>query len=57
MTIIGSTTEDATATLNQGAWTSLKMYTTKAGIYVSGDIAGVPILNLNGADNVTIDGR
>lgn len=57
VTIIGSTIEDATATLNQGAWTSLKMYPTKAGIYVSGDIAGAPMLHLNGADNVTIDGR
>ncbi|AWG20476.1 hypothetical protein FFWV33_02490 [Flavobacterium faecale] len=57
VTLIGSTTEDVTATLNQGAWTSLKMYPTKAGVYVSGDLAGAPLLHLNGADNVTIDGR
>lgn len=57
VTLIGSTTEDVTATLNQGTWTSLKMYPTKAGVYVSGELAGVPLLHLNGADNVTIDGR
>ena len=57
VTLIGSTAEDVTATLNQGTWTSLKMYPTKAGVYISGDLAGAPLLHLNGADNVTIDGR
>ncbi|MBX9886313.1 MAG: hypothetical protein K2Y30_00075 [Flavobacteriaceae bacterium] len=57
VTLIGSTTEDTTATLNQGAWTSLKMYPTKTGLYVSGAIAAAPLISLNGADNVTLDGR
>ena len=57
VTLIGSTTEDVTATLNQGAWTSLKMYPTKTGLYVSGTIAAAPLISLNGADNVTLDGR
>ncbi len=57
VTIIGNTSENTTATLNQGAWTSLKVYPTKTGLSISGNIAGNPVINLDGADNVTIDGR
>jgi hypothetical protein len=57
VTLIGNTTEISTATLNQGAWTTLKIYPTKTGLSISGNIAGSPIIDFNGADNVTLDGR
>jgi hypothetical protein len=55
VTLIGNTTEISTATLNQGA--TLKIYPTKTGLSISGNIAGSPIIDFNGADNVTLDGR
>jgi hypothetical protein len=51
----GSTTETASAQLNAGAWTSLSVTATTP-VVVSGNITGA-IIRLNGADNVTIDGR
>ena len=56
-----STTETATAALNaSGAgsanYSSVNMYPTETGLSISGDLAA-PLINLNGADNVTIDGR
>jgi DMSO/TMAO reductase YedYZ molybdopterin-dependent catalytic subunit len=57
VTLIGNTTEISTATLNQGAWTTLKIYPTKNRIVYFGNIAGSPIIDFNGADNVTLDGR
>ena len=59
VSIIGDTTETATASLNQPAtssWTSLTI-TPSGARTVSGAIAaGNPLINLNGADDVTIDG-
>ncbi|NOS85876.1 MAG: hypothetical protein HOP31_12100 [Ignavibacteria bacterium] len=55
ITIDNNTVETATATLNTGSWSSLNISPT--GIYsISGSIVGA-IIRLNGADNVTIDGR
>lgn len=51
-----STAETATAALNAGAWTSIIMYPTNAGKFIGGNLAA-PLINLNGASNVTIDGR
>lgn len=53
-----STTEPVTGSiLNQGAWTSLIIQASFSGAVVSADVnAGLPLLDLNGADNVTIDG-
>lgn len=58
ITITGSTTETGTATLNAGAWTTLSIQPSGgAARTVSGAItAGLPLVDLNGADNVTIDG-
>jgi putative cofactor-binding repeat protein len=58
ITLSGSTTETATAALNGSAtpWTSLLIYPTVSGNTVSGNLA-TPLIDLNGADNVTIDGR
>jgi hypothetical protein len=59
ITINVSTIETATASLTGQAtnsWTSLTIYPTVTGLTVSGDFAG-PVITLNGADNVTIDGR
>jgi hypothetical protein len=59
VTVTASTTEIAPAVLNQpliGLWTSLTIYPTSAGLSISGDLA-YPLIDLNGADNVTIDGR
>jgi len=55
--IIGSTTETASAVINAGSYTSVNIYPTTTGLSISGNLGGVPIINLNGADNVTIDGR
>jgi hypothetical protein len=55
VTLIGNTTEISTATLNQGAWTTLKIYPTKTGLSIS-EIYGSPIIDFNGADNVTMEG-
>lgn len=54
--IVGNTTESATATLNAGAWASLTIAPSGgAARTISGTLAA-PIVNLNGADLVTIDG-
>jgi hypothetical protein len=48
-------TAGGTATLNAGNWTSLKIYPTASGLIITGNLAA-PLINLNGADKVTIDG-
>ncbi|NVO21292.1 MAG: Ig-like domain-containing protein [Bacteroidetes bacterium] len=57
ITITGNTTEAATATLNAGLWTSLKIYPTTTGLSISGSISAAPLIDFNGADNVILDGR
>ena len=57
----GSTTETASAVLNASLsgsanYSSLALYPTVSSLTVSGAIAG-SMIQLNGADNVTIDGR
>ncbi|MCX6267203.1 MAG: hypothetical protein NTW16_07580 [Bacteroidetes bacterium] len=59
--ITGSTTETATAALNASGtgsaiYTAVTIYPTVSGKTISGNLATV-LINLNGADNVTIDGR
>jgi hypothetical protein len=56
-----STTEIASAILNASGvgganYTSVHVYPTTTGLSVSGNITG-PLIDLNGADNVIIDGR
>lgn len=51
-----STSESATAVLNSGTWTSLKIFPSSAGIAIVGSLAA-PLISLDGASNVTIDGR
>ena len=57
--IIGNTTETATAVLNASAAPSdydhVKIYPTLTGLYISGTLAA-PLIDLNGASNVTING-
>jgi Calx-beta domain/Right handed beta helix region len=53
--ITGNTTETASAVLNAGDWTSVTIRPTVTAT-VQGTIVGA-IIKLNGADNVTIDGR
>ena len=59
ISIIGNTTEAASAVLNQpsvSSWTSLTISPSGGAVRtVSGTIAGGAVLNLNGADNVLID--
>ena len=57
ITIAGNTFENGTNSLNAGAWTSISIYPTVTGRTISGNVAGAPLIDLNGADNVTIDGR
>jgi hypothetical protein len=55
---INSDTDESTLTavLNAGTWTSLTIKPTGARTISGATAAGNPIINLNGADNVTIDG-
>jgi M6 family metalloprotease-like protein len=52
----GSTTEILSASLRAGTWTSLIVYPTVSGLSITGNING-PLVDLSGANNVTIDGR
>jgi hypothetical protein len=59
--IIDNTTETASAVLNasgsgSASYTSITIYPTVTGKTISGSLAA-PLISLNGADNVTIDGR
>ncbi|MCW5897723.1 MAG: PKD domain-containing protein [Flavobacteriales bacterium] len=54
--ITGNTTEPASATLNAGAWATVTINPSGGATRtISGNLAA-PLINLNGADNVTIDG-
>jgi hypothetical protein len=59
--INASTTETASAVLNGSGsgsanYTSLTIYPTVTGIIITGNLAA-SLIDLNGADNVTFDGR
>ena len=60
--IQGSTTETTVAILYQSgyngvsSYTSINIYPTTSGLSITGSLA-TPLIDLNGADNVTIDGR
>jgi len=56
ITLTASTTETGTAVLNSGTWTSLTIYPTVSGVIIGKTATGI-LLDINGADNVTIDGR
>jgi len=49
----------ATVTLNSGSghYNSVKIYPTATGLSINGTVDGNPLIDLNGATNVTIDGR
>jgi hypothetical protein len=55
VSIIGSTTETASAILNAGAWTTLSITPSGGNYTITGNITG-PLVDLNGADNVFING-
>jgi hypothetical protein len=59
--INANTTETASASLTASgvsapSYTSVTIYPTTTGLSITGNLAA-PLINLNGADNVTIDGR
>ena len=56
--IIANTTETASAVLTTANtnWTSVNIYPTNSGLIISGNLAA-PLIDLDGSDNVTIDGR
>ena len=59
--IISNTTETASAVLNSSgtgsaSYTSVTIYPTTSGLSISGSLT-TPLIDLNGADNVTLDGR
>jgi hypothetical protein len=59
--VTGSTTEAASATLNasgsgSASYSSVLIFPTVSRITISGTLTA-PLIDLNGADNVTIDGR
>ncbi|MFZ4545999.1 MAG: beta strand repeat-containing protein, partial [Bacteroidales bacterium] len=57
----GSTSETSSAVLNasdgSSNYTSVNIYPTTTGLSISGNINYSPLIDLNGADSVTIDGR
>ena len=56
VSIVGNTTEGATATLNQGTWTSLTISPAGgAARTISGNIAGA-LVSFSGADRVVVNG-
>jgi len=57
ITITASTIETASAVLNASDWSSVGIYPIGSGYSISGSVDGAPLIDLNGADNVTIDGR
>ncbi|MCX6247168.1 MAG: hypothetical protein NTW10_05495 [Bacteroidetes bacterium] len=58
ITIWGSSdSETGDYTLNAGSWMSVTIYPKITGLYVSGNPELQLIIGLNGADNVTVDGR
>ena len=59
ITLSGNVVEPAWgATINAGTWHSLKIYPTVSGVTISNvDYHINTLITLNGADNVTIDGR
>ena len=57
VTIVDNTTETASAVLNPGLWTTLSIYPTVTGLSITGINLAAPLIDLNGANNVTIDGR
>jgi hypothetical protein len=58
ITVTGnSTSETGETPLNVGVWTSLTIYPTGTGPYTISTCTSNPLINFNGADNVTIDGR
>ncbi|MEI6596319.1 MAG: hypothetical protein WCO28_12205, partial [Bacteroidota bacterium] len=61
ITITGNTTELSTASLNasgtgSSSYSSINIYPTSTGYSISGNLSS-PLIDLNGAQNVTIDGR
>ncbi|MDR3705760.1 MAG: SBBP repeat-containing protein [Paludibacteraceae bacterium] len=60
--ILGSTTETGTAVLYQSgynstsSYTSIHVYPTASGLSITGTLA-LPLIDINGANNVVIDGR
>lgn len=54
--IVASTTETVSAVLNTGAWNSLRIFPNASGIVVAGNLT-TPLIDLDGAANVTFDGR
>ena len=61
LTINANTTETASAVLNESgsgsaSYTSINIYPTVAGLSITGNLAA-PLIDFNGADNVTFDGR
>ena len=58
ITIVNNTSEPAAgAILNAGAWTSISITPSGGARTISGAAtAGIPLIDLSGADNVTIDG-
>jgi len=56
ITITGNSLSEAgTNSLNAGTWATLKIYPISSSLTISGNVAG-PLIDLKGADNVTIDG-
>lgn len=62
LSLSGNPIESVSAVLNasgsgSSSYTSVSVSPTTSGLSISGNVANNPLIDLNGADNVTIDGR
>ncbi len=56
ITITGNTSESGTVSIGAGTWTTLTIKPSGGAFTISGAVGGGALIDLNGADNVTIDG-
>ncbi|MCK9204225.1 MAG: right-handed parallel beta-helix repeat-containing protein, partial [Bacteroidales bacterium] len=61
ITLLGSTVETSSVVFNASnspaSYASINIYPVATGLSISGNLSTTPVIDLNGADNVTIDGR
>jgi hypothetical protein len=57
VSITANRTETGTSTLHAGNWVSLEIFPTTTGLCIASLGVNAPLIDLNGADRVTVDGR
>lgn len=57
VSVVESTMETDEAILSSGSWTTLNLFPSATGVTIRGNLPGKSLITLDGASNVTIDGR